>query len=250
MEPTFNDVINSNRKTAIYGPPGTGKSTAVSQAERVVFIPTEDGLGSISCSAFPLCTSLGDVAAALTWLENEDHDFKTVAIDSADWLEQLIWQKVCRVKSVEAITEIDWGKGYGLAASIFSKILARIDAIRKDQDLHFVFIAHSKIERFEDPECSGYDRYAMKLDKRVEPLLSEWADEVLFCNTKTRAKSVHDKNGEVVRTLGKADGQRTITCVGRPAAMAKNRLGMPDEIPMDWKEYEKFFKKGSPSDDK
>ena len=39
--------------------------------------------------------------SALTELETQQHDYQTVAIDSLDWLERLIWDAVCRRESAQ-----------------------------------------------------------------------------------------------------------------------------------------------------
>jgi len=43
-----------------------------------------------------------------------------------------------------------------------------------------VLIAHSKVERFEDPESAPYDRYSPRLHKHAGALICEWCDAVLF----------------------------------------------------------------------
>ena len=51
----------------------------------------------------PLAESYIDVMKALDALVNESHDFKTVVIDSLDWLETLIWKQVCSDNKVPSI---------------------------------------------------------------------------------------------------------------------------------------------------
>src|SRR3990172_7443806 len=79
----------------LYGVEGIGKSTFGSQAPKPIFIQTEDGLDEIACDKFPLATTYDDVVAALGELRHEKHDYETVVIDSLDWLERLVWDKLC-----------------------------------------------------------------------------------------------------------------------------------------------------------
>ena len=74
----------------IYGTEGIGKSTLAAEAPNPIFVPTEDGLDQIECDSFPLAQSFDDVLAYLKTLAAEDHEYQTVVIDSADWLERLI----------------------------------------------------------------------------------------------------------------------------------------------------------------
>ena len=98
----------------IYGQEGVGKSTVGAAAPNPVFVQTEDGLGEIDTAKFPLAKNLNDVLAALTALREEPHEFQTVVLDSADWLERLIWDQVCAEFGVRSIEKADggYGKGY------------------------------------------------------------------------------------------------------------------------------------------
>ena len=55
----------------IYGPHGIGKTTFGSQAPDPVFIPTEDGLGSIQVTSFPVATKYQDVIDAIVAITEE-----------------------------------------------------------------------------------------------------------------------------------------------------------------------------------
>jgi len=93
----------------VYGTPGIGKSTFRASAPSPIFVPTEDGLDEINCAKFPLATSYEDVSQALGDLAAQPHDFGTVVLDSLDWLEWLIWDRVCAEFSVKNIEKADGG---------------------------------------------------------------------------------------------------------------------------------------------
>lgn len=99
---------NRPRRVLLYGTHGIGKSTFGSQADRAVFIQTEDGLGEIDCARFPLASSYRDAMTAIEELYSSEHDFATVVIDSVDWLERLIWADVCRERQVDSIEDIGY----------------------------------------------------------------------------------------------------------------------------------------------
>jgi len=102
---------HSPPRLLIYGTEGIGKSTTAAQAPNPIFIPTEDGLDQIDCASFPLAKSLADVEAALRALITEQHDFETVVIDSADWLERLVWDALCEQYGASSIEKVDGGFG-------------------------------------------------------------------------------------------------------------------------------------------
>ena len=144
----------------VYGTEGVGKSTFAAEAPAPVFVQTEDGLAEIECTKFPLATTFADVLAALSELYSEPHDFQTVVIDSLDWLERLIFDALCKQHNVASIEKVDGGyaKGYTHALTYWRQILDTLNLLRSERGMVVIGIAHSKIEKFEDPESSAYDR--------------------------------------------------------------------------------------------
>ncbi|NYZ70527.1 AAA family ATPase, partial [Endozoicomonas sp. SM1973] len=76
----------------IYGTHGIGKTTFAANAPNPIFLFTEDGAGQLALDSFPLLKTYEDVISALNALINEEHDFKTVVLDSLDHLEPLVWE--------------------------------------------------------------------------------------------------------------------------------------------------------------
>ena len=76
--------------------------------------------------------SLNDVLNALAALRDEQHDFRTVVLDSADWLERLIWDKVCQDFGVRSIEKADggYGKGYVHALTYCRQIVSLLNDLR------------------------------------------------------------------------------------------------------------------------
>jgi ABC-type branched-subunit amino acid transport system ATPase component len=79
--------------TLIYGPNGVGKTTFLSMAEKPVMIDIEGGKGALNVASFPRATSWEMVRAQLGELCTEEHEFKTLGIDTIDWLETLFWDR-------------------------------------------------------------------------------------------------------------------------------------------------------------
>jgi hypothetical protein len=226
----------------VYGQEGVGKSTLGASAPDAIFIQTEDGLGEINCHKFPLAKSFDEVLAELTALRDEDHKYKTVVIDSADWLERLIWDRVCSDFGVRSIEKADggYGKGYVHAVGYWRTVVSMLDELRNKRGMIVIIIAHSKVERFEDPENTAYDRYSPRLHKAATGLLCEWADAVMFATKRFR---VNKENagfaGErgIAAPIGSNGGERILRTVGGPACIAKNRFGLPGEIPLSWEAF-------------
>lgn len=224
------------RRILVYGVHGVGKTSFAAGAESPVFIQTEDGLGSVDAARFPLAKGLGDVLNALGELYTEKHPFRTVTIDSLDWLERLIHADVCGVKGVQSIEDIGYGKGYAFALRQWREVLDGLDALRRERGMTVVLIAHAQIEKFANPETETYDRYSPRLHRLASALVQEWCDEVLFAtyrvHTRTATEGFDRKRVQAIGT-----GERVLRTNERPAHVAKNRLALPDEIPLDYAAY-------------
>lgn len=223
----------------LYGREGVGKSTLGAQAPAAVFIPTEDGLGQIDCHRFPLAESFEDVLSALAALYTEQHEYQTAVVDSLDWLERLIWDAVCRDYGAKSIEKVDggYGKGYVHALAYWRRFVDGLCALYKERRMIVLLLAHAKVERFEDPESSAYDRYSPRLHKHAAALLTEWVDIVAFATRKFRVEredAGFNRERGIARPIGKDGGERILRTVGGPSCVAKNRYGLPDELPLDW----------------
>jgi hypothetical protein len=226
-------------RVLLYGGEGVGKSTFGSQAPKPIFIQTEDGLDEINCDKFPLATNYDHVVAALNELRSQEHDYESAIIDSLDWLERLVFDKLCdehRATSVEQVAG-GYGKGYTLALAYWRELIGHLDALRNQLGMVVVLIAHSKVERFEDPESSPYGRFSPRLHKHAAALLCEWCDAVLFATRKMRTQSEDtgfNRTRTIAHAIGKAGGDRILRCVGGPSCLAKNRYGIIEELPLSW----------------
>ncbi|GIK15658.1 MAG: hypothetical protein BroJett003_06220 [Planctomycetota bacterium] len=237
--------VAAPRRTTIYGPHGVGKSTFGAMAEAPIFIQTEDGLTNIDCERFPLATKYADVIAALGELYTEPHEYRTVVVDSVDWLERLIWAEVCQKRGVESIEDIGYGKGYVFALTNWREVLSGLDALRNERGMHIILIAHAQIEKFANPETDTYDRYSPRLQKLASALVQEWCDDVLFATYRIHTKTTNE-GFDRKRVQGIGTGERIIRTTERPAHVAKNRLGLPEEFPLDYRIYAAFCRGENP----
>jgi hypothetical protein len=228
----------------IYGEHKTGKSTFAAGCPKPLFIQTEAGLEGIHTDAFPLCHSFSDFEKCLDAVE-KTKDFKTLVIDSADWLEALIFKKVCESHKVTDIGQIPYGKGQVAAEGIWRDILDRLAIINRNQKMMIVLIAHATIQRFEDPERESYDRYAPDLHKRSSNLISEFVDILGYVTLKVSTQSKEAGFG-AVSTKAKTTGERLLFVDCKGGFSAGNRYGLPSPLPLEWKAIGEHLKKRKP----
>ncbi|MCC7407234.1 MAG: ATP-binding protein [Phycisphaeraceae bacterium] len=227
------------RRCMIHGVQGVGKSSWAASSDRPIFIQTEDGLGEIDCAKFPLALSFGEVMTALHELRTGAHEFRTVVVDSLDWLERLIWQEICVAENVSNIEKIGYQKGYTFALSYWRPFLEALDGLRRERGMTVILTAHTKIEKFQTPEDSAFDRFSPRLHKLAAAVVMEWCDEVFFATYSTASDPKKVRNVTAPERVMR-------TCEG-PTHVAKNRLQMPYELPLEWAAYDYFAHLSQPS---
>lgn len=220
----------------IHGEAGCGKTTFAACAPDVVFIQTEDGLGNLDATTFPLATTFDEVMQALQSLYTDEHPFKTLAIDSLDWLEPLVWAKTCQINHVTSLEQLPYGRGYVEAQAVWRSFFDGITALRDTRGMTIVMIAHSQIIRVEDPTLPAYDRHGLKLHKRAAALAEEFADIVLYAATQTNTVT-EDSGFNNKRTRATTTGERIMHSVGQPSFLAKSRFPLPSPMPLAWESF-------------
>ena len=236
----------------IYGVQGIGKGSLAAMAPKPVFINIEDGLDGVlpnkeslkdyvfdnGGAILPQVSSYEDIMDQLGSLATQDHDFETLAVDSLDWMEPLVWRHTCEVNRWASIEEPGYGRGYVEALSYWADYIDAINYLRNKKGMIIIQTAHALAKRFNDPTTEPYDRYQIKLQDKTAGKMLEHSDVVLFANYRvTTIKEGKDKKD--VRAIG--GGDRVMFTEERPAFIAKNRYSLPAEMPLDWNELAKHI---------
>lgn len=220
-------------KLLLFGTEGVGKSTFSASAPSPIFIAAEDGLSELDVKSFPEPESFDDVLACIRLLRNESHDFKTLVIDTVDWLEPVLWDSLCRTNNWQSIESPGYGKGYVAATDSWRRLLVELDGVRADKGMEIHLLAHAAIKPFQNPAGDDYARYEMKLHRGAAALLKEWAKAVLF--------AVHEefteKESAKSRAKGVSTGRRVVHTTRCAAWDAKNRYGLPATLPLSYQDY-------------
>lgn len=215
--------IQSAQKICVYGPEGIGKSTFASQFPNPVFIDTEGSTKHLDVARLPNPSSWQMLLKGVSHVIRHPETCDTLIIDTADWAERLCIDHLCARDKKDGLEGWGYGKGHTYLAEEFGKLLNLLNEVI-DLGIHVVLVAHAAMRKFEQPdEMGAYDRWEMKLQKKVYPLVKEWSDMVLFANYKTYVVDVNGKK----KAQG---GMRVMYTTHHSCWDAKNRHGLPDEL--------------------
>ena len=234
--------VNKGVKFLVYGPEGIGKSTFVSKIPGIVFIDTEGSTSELDVSRLPVPTSWQMLLDEVDYAASHVSEVPALVIDTGDWAERLCLDHVLNTHPVngqpmKSIEDAGYGKGYVYLYEEFGKLLNKMLAM-SDHGQHVGFTAHAMMRKFELPdELGSYDRWELKMSKKVAPLLKEWSSLMLFANYKTMVYAVDDK-GKKHKASG---GQRVMYTSHHPCWDAKNRFDLPEEMSFDYSAVAHLF---------
>lgn len=232
------------QKVVVYGPEGIGKSTFAAQFPEPLFIDTEGSTDNMDVSRLDKPSSYTMLKNEIAWVKANPAVCKTLVIDTTDWAESLVIADVCAQHGKKGIEDFGWGNGYTYTKEEMGRLLNQLGEL-VDLGINVVLTAHAQMRKFEQPdEMGSYDRWELKLGKKTSsqtaPLVKEWADMVLFANYKTVVMTAD--NGKKKAT----GGQRVLYTQHHPAWDAKNRHGLPEEMPFDYAGIAHIFNQAQP----
>lgn len=224
-------LIKGAQKCILYGPEGIGKSTFASQFPNPVFIDTEGSTKLMDVTRTPKPSSWTMLLEQVKYFKNNPHKCNTLVIDTADWAERLCKEEILAKAQKDSLSKFAHGQGYVILTEEFGRLLNLLEDLI-ERNVNVVITAHATMRKFEQPdEMGAYDRWELKLEKKVFPLLKEWADMVLFANYKTFAVKGQDERKNKAQ-----GGKRVIYTSHHPCWDAKNRHGLKDELLFDFTE--------------
>lgn len=240
MNITKGKLIGGAKKVLLYGPEGIGKSTFASHFPDPLFIDTEGSTKELDIARFDPPSSWQMLLEEVQYVIMHPNVCKTLVIDTADWAERLCIDHVCASKQFSSIEDPGYGKGYTYVKEEFGRLMNLLtDVIAAG--VHVVMTAHAALRKFEQPdEMGAYDRWALKLidapKTSIAAMVKEWADMVLFANYKTIV--VTDAKTKKNKAQG---GTRVMYTTHHTCWDAKNRFGLPDELPFAFDEIALIF---------
>ncbi len=222
------------KKITCYGPEGIGKSTFANQFPNPIFIDTEGSTKEMDAARFERPTSWTMLLEQIRYVCEHPEICQTLIVDTIDWAEQMCIEYICASHQKNGLESFGYGAGYIYVREEFGRFLNRLEDV-VERRVNVVLTAHAMLRKFEQPdEMGAYDRWELKLGKKTSsqtsPLVKEWSDALLFANYKTWSVAVDDK-GKKRKAQG---GERVMYTSHNPCWDAKNRYGLPDEVPFSY----------------
>lgn len=227
----------------LYGVEKIGKSTFGACAPSPIFISAERGLAEVDPMPhfFPEATSFQDVLDAIVELETKDHGYRTLVIDSLDWVERLIEVAVCsRTKTKSGATwtmadYVSYGQGQKVAIEDWRKLTQALERLQIAKPVEVILIAHATTKTFDDPVGIPYTRYEPQMSGNIGPkLVKQWAKSILFAR---HEYTIVEGEGAYDKAKGRSTGRRVMHTQWQAAFDAGSRYDLPAVLDLDYAKY-------------
>lgn len=248
-KPTINPPI-----ITIVGSPGTGKTSLGALFPAPVFIQAEESSTVFESWDVEVQPDVMDLLPRsdkrknistkdallnqFRWLIANEHDRKTLVIDSVTSLNKLFEHELCEKYGVDNVADACGGfhKGYIAVSEMHAEIKNACDILRVRKGMTIVFLAHSGVKKMKNrPDSEEYTIYTLDMHDASITTYVNLVDGVFYIKNKEFVKGVeHAKNGTVTK-FGKMvqSGDRVLITSGDGRMgyiNAKNRYDLEPEI--------------------
>lgn len=229
-------------KVFLYGIEGVGKTTFAAGAPSPVFIAAEDGIRNLDPvpESFPTPERFQDVLDAVAELTTAEHSYKTLVIDTIDYVDGLIRDEVCRRNGWSSEEFDAYGRGLKVTPDEHRRLIAAVDRLVATRGMNVVVLAHARTKNFKNPAGADYLRYEPNLAGEASPALWKyWAEAVLFGTHESFVQVAKGgtEDPALKRGKGVSTGRRVLYTEWNAAYDAKNRYGLPPVLALDFAEF-------------
>ena len=183
-----------------YGQPKSGKTTTASKFEKNLLLAFEKGYNAIPGVMAQPINNWAEFRKVLRQLKNPKAKemFYTITIDTTDIAYDYCTKYICDNAlrpdggyGVDSISDIPYGKGYGMVSKEFDECLRSIVMM----DYGLILISHATDKVFKDEAGNEYNKIVPTLDKRANNIVARMADIIGY------SRIVTDKDGNNLTKL-------------------------------------------------
>lgn len=219
-------------RVLVHGPPKIGKSTFAAKARDPIFADAEEGTLELDVVrvGIPEWRFVAQLVRELTY---EEHDRKTLVLDTLDSLEGLLIRHVCAEAEVSAIEQVGggYGKGWTRVAEVWRNFTLRLAELQAKRSMNVVALAHSATATFSDPSGNDYSQWQMRLSKKSLGVWEGWVDDILFAKAVVQRESKKQKGPSKPKAKSE---RRVLVCGQNAGCVAGTRHDLPPELPLRW----------------
>ena len=216
----------------IFAPNGHGKSSFIASAKNPFVIDAEKKFKTEKQASIYRPDNLQDLLESLQYLyDQEKLDYGVVAIDTLDWLEREIHNKICIDFNVKIVNDdhckaLNFNKGYDLAANIFlGEVYPILDAIRKKHNMPIVIGTQCLPTKQKEADKEEY----IMQDLRVQDKLAHKISDLVEAKVYLQKREHVNQKGQVIPTEDRYLITRRVKGIN-----AKNNLHLPEEVPVSY----------------
>jgi hypothetical protein len=219
----------------VCGDSGLGKTTLACSFPDPIVIRAEDGLQAIPAEfrpdAFPVLDGPDMLWDQLKALIHEEHNYKTLVVDSVTALERMFVQSVIDSdpKKPRGIQQAlgGYGAGRDAVSGMHGRVRRAAGILAEKRGMNTVFVAHADTSRIEPPDSDAYMRYTLRLHEKSMPSYIDDVDVVGFLKLETFT------TGDGERKKAISDGTRMLITYATAANVSKNRFGITEPIKVE-----------------
>lgn len=224
----------------IVGVQGTGKTSLACTFPNVIMIRTQGEKPPRDIPEHQVPATLEIDSAADLWevlkaLLREEHNYQTVAFDTASGLDILFTQDVLAADPNSRGLNQSHG-GYGNGASMVSAMHMRVrkaaEVLRKQRGMNIIFLAHAEIVDVSPPDSDPFSTYSLRLPKKSLAPYLDSVDLVGFLKQERIVRGASEAKNDRAAKPGRAitSGDRVLVTYLTPAFASKNRYGITEDI--------------------
>lgn len=152
-----------------------GKSAIAAEFPDALFLATEPGHDALEIFKIDI-NEWSDFDKVLAKLQDGNHGFKTIVIDTVDNAFKLCKKAIESEKKIEHLSDAGWGKGYDLVDTKFQTVINEFTKL----GLGIIFISHLDYKEILKPSGDSYTLSHTTMDKRCAKFINGLVSLIFF----------------------------------------------------------------------